>query len=195
MPRWTNEQSQAINARGSNLLVSAAAGSGKTAVLVERIIKLVTEDLIDIDKLLIVTFTKAAAGEMRERIVKAITEKIDNKTGDEEHLRKQLTILNKASITTIHSYCKNEVIKNFHILGIILGFFGLGILMKAIYTGLTTFTDSRAAAVMYGIISVQLIFLAEGPIAGHLIFLISALLPFAVFAILRRIAMALKLGR
>lgn len=118
MPNWTKEQSQAIDIRKSNLLVSAAAGSGKTAVLVERIIKLITEDLIDIDKLLIVTFTKAAAGEMRERILKAIIEKIESKSDNEKHLRRQLNLLNKASITTLHSFCRDILKQNFHVIGV-----------------------------------------------------------------------------
>lgn len=118
MPNWTPEQSKAINLRNTNLLVSAAAGSGKTAVLVERIIKLITEDMIDIDKLLIVTFTNAAAGEMRERILKSLTEKIEEKSGKEDFLRKQLTLLNKAFITTIHSFCIDVVRKNFHLVDV-----------------------------------------------------------------------------
>ena len=72
--RWTKDQEKAIYTRGCNLLVAAAAGSGKTAVLVERIIKIITneENPVDIDKLLVVTFTNAAAAEMRERIGEAI---------------------------------------------------------------------------------------------------------------------------
>ena len=76
--KWTDEQLEAINTRKCNLLVAAAAGSGKTAVLVERIIKIVTdiENPVDIDKLLVVTFTNAAASEMRERIAAAITKEL-----------------------------------------------------------------------------------------------------------------------
>lgn len=118
MPNWTKEQYEAIITKGSNLLVSAAAGSGKTAVLVERIIKIVTEDLVDIDRLLIVTFTNAAAGEMRERIQKALTDKLNSDCENEEHIRRQLTLLNKASIATLHSFCIDVVRKNFHKLGI-----------------------------------------------------------------------------
>ncbi len=78
-PMWTKEQQRVIESRGSNLLVSAAAGSGKTAVLVERIIQIVLDENnpVDIDKLLVVTFTKAAASEMKERIEDAISKKID----------------------------------------------------------------------------------------------------------------------
>ena len=77
--KWTNEQLQAIKQTGSNILVAAAAGSGKTAVLVERIINKIINEKIDIDKILIVTFTNAAASEMRERILEAIYKKIEEK--------------------------------------------------------------------------------------------------------------------
>ena len=75
---WTEAQSQAIEARNSNLLLAAAAGSGKTAVLVERIIKKITdeENPVDIDRLLVLTFTNAAAAEMRERIVSALSDEL-----------------------------------------------------------------------------------------------------------------------
>ncbi len=118
MPNWTTDQQNAIDIRGKNLLVSAAAGSGKTAVLVERIIKLITEDMIDINELLIVTFTNAAAGEMRERILNAIIGKIEEGSKHEEHLRRQITLLNKSYITTLHSFCIDVVRKNFHLIDI-----------------------------------------------------------------------------
>ncbi len=76
---WTKEQKQAIYEKNSNILVAAAAGSGKTAVLVERIIHKIIDEKIDIDKILVVTFTNAAASEMRERILDAIYKKIDQK--------------------------------------------------------------------------------------------------------------------
>ena len=75
--KWTNEQSDAIYKNGSNILVAAAAGSGKTAVLVERIIQKILTDKIDINRLLVVTFTNAAASEMRERVLEAIYKKLD----------------------------------------------------------------------------------------------------------------------
>lgn len=114
-PKWTNEQQNVIDSRGGNLLVAAAAGSGKTAVLVERIIQMIlNSDLkIDIDKLLVVTFTNAAASEMRERIGDAISKKLDENPED-EHLQDQLVLLNKASITTIHSFCLEVIKSNFH---------------------------------------------------------------------------------
>ncbi len=118
MPNWTDDQKKAIEIRGKNLLVSAAAGSGKTAVLVERIIRLITEDKIDINKLLIVTFTNAAAGEMRERILDAIVEEIEKGSKHEEHLRRQITLLNKSYITTLHSFCIDVLRKNFYIVDI-----------------------------------------------------------------------------
>lgn len=103
---WTKEQQQVIDSRGRNMLVSAAAGSGKTAVLVERIIQKITDDKhpIDVDRLLVVTFTHAAAQEMKERISKAIEKKIELDPAN-EHLVRQSSLIRKASITTIHSFC------------------------------------------------------------------------------------------
>lgn len=103
---WTDEQWEAIVTRGNNTLVAAAAGSGKTAVLVERIIRMIIreEDLVDVDRLLVVTFTKAAAAEMRQRIGAAIEKEL-GKNPSSLHLRRQLTLLNKANIMTLHSFC------------------------------------------------------------------------------------------
>lgn len=116
--KWTEEQKQAITTRGSNLLVAAAAGSGKTAVLVERIINLITdeENPVDIDRLLVVTFTNAAASEMRERIAEALIAILDQNPED-KRLANQLTLLNKATITTIHSFCLEVVRNNFFFAG------------------------------------------------------------------------------
>ena len=113
MPNWTKEQKQAIYEKGSNLLVAAAAGSGKTAVLVERIINKVMNENIDIDKLLVVTFTNAAAAEMRERVLDAIYKKLEDEP-ENENLQKQLTLLNMASICTIDSFCLEVVKNNFY---------------------------------------------------------------------------------
>lgn len=113
MNKWTNEQLQAIETRNKNLLISAGAGSGKTAVLVERILKLVKEEGVDLDKFLIVTFTNAAAGEMRERILRVLMEELDKE--ENEHLRRQLSLVAKASISTLHSFCINIVRRNFSI--------------------------------------------------------------------------------
>jgi ATP-dependent helicase/nuclease subunit A len=116
MPNWTKEQQAAIDARGCNLLVAAAAGSGKTAVLVERITQLLLKDGVDIDRLLVVTFTNAAAGEMRERIGAALLKAIDEDIGeDSAHLRRQLNLLPKASISTIHSFCMQVIRKYFRL--------------------------------------------------------------------------------
>ncbi|MDO5040055.1 helicase-exonuclease AddAB subunit AddA [Clostridium sp.] len=113
--KWTDEQLQAINTRGCNLLVAAAAGSGKTAVLVERIIKIVTDknNPVDIDRLLVVTFTNAAAAEMRERIAAAITKELERNPSS-TNLQKQLTLLSRANITTMHSFCLDIIKNNFH---------------------------------------------------------------------------------
>ena len=109
--KWTKEQLQAIEKTGNNILVAAAAGSGKTAVLVERIINKIINQKIDIDELLIVTFTNAAASEMRQRILEAIYSKIDENPENLD-LQRQILLLNKANISTIHSFCL-EVIKNY----------------------------------------------------------------------------------
>ncbi|MGM7636215.1 helicase-exonuclease AddAB subunit AddA [Bacillus sp. Hm123] len=113
---WTDDQWKAITATGTDILVAAAAGSGKTAVLVERIIrKVLNEDEpIDIDELLVVTFTNAAAAEMRHRIGLAL-EKAMESDPISKHLRKQLSLLNKASISTLHSFCL-EVIRKYYYL-------------------------------------------------------------------------------
>lgn len=113
--KWTEEQLRAITERGCNLLVAAAAGAGKTAVLVERIIRKITdeENPVDIDKMLVVTFTNAAAAEMRERIGDAIEKALEKNPGSRK-LQSQLTLLNKASITTIHSFCLEVIKNNFH---------------------------------------------------------------------------------
>ena len=110
--KWTKEQQDAISKKDSNILVAAAAGSGKTAVLVERIIKKIIEDKIDIDKILVVTFTNAAASEMRERILDAIYKKMEENPED-TNLQKQVILLNKASICTIDSFCLDVIRNNF----------------------------------------------------------------------------------
>ena len=110
---WSDEQKQAIYEEGSNILVAAAAGSGKTAVLVERIINKIINKKIDIDKMLVVTFTNAAAAEMKERILEAIYKKLDENPED-EHLQKQIMLLSKASICTIDSFCLDVIKNNFY---------------------------------------------------------------------------------
>lgn len=121
--RWTKEQLEAITEKDCNLLVAAAAGAGKTAVLVERIIRKITcdEKPVDIDRLLIVTFTNAAATEMRERIAVGISKALD-KNPDSKLLQRQLALLSKANITTIHSFCLEVIKNNFHYIGLNPGF-------------------------------------------------------------------------
>ena len=104
--KWTREQEQVIQLQNRNILVSAAAGSGKTAVLVERILTKMTrsENPVDIDKLLIVTFTRAAAGEMKERLTAAVEKRLETEP-DNEHLQRQQTLIHNAQITTIDGFC------------------------------------------------------------------------------------------
>jgi ATP-dependent helicase/nuclease subunit A len=121
--KWTIEQYSAITADTSNLLIAAAAGAGKTAVLVERITRKVTaaSNPVDIDKLLVVTFTKAAASQMRERISKAINKLLEEQP-ESKALQRQLTLLSKSSITTIHSFCLEVIQSNFHSVDLDPGF-------------------------------------------------------------------------
>lgn len=109
---WTREQQLAIDQRDKNILVAAAAGSGKTAVLVERIKKLIIEDGVSIDRMLIVTFTNAAAAEMKEKIRKALISEIDAAPEDSAKLRRQLALLSRANISTFHAFAL-EVIRRF----------------------------------------------------------------------------------
>ena len=120
---FTNEQLQAIESRNENLLVSAAAGSGKTAVLVERIIRriLYDETPVDIDRLLVMTFTKAAASQMKEKILKAIEEKRSKNPTDRALIR-QATLVHNARITTIHGFCLDVIKNHFQEIGLDPGF-------------------------------------------------------------------------
>ena len=120
---WTEEQQKVIRLRNRNILVSAAAGSGKTAVLVERIITMLTraEDPVSVDELLIVTFTEAAAAEMKERIRQAIEQKLGEQP-DNEHLKQQATLIHNAQITTIHSFCLGVIRDHFHAITLDPGF-------------------------------------------------------------------------
>ena len=114
--KWTEEQKKAIKLSGKNILVSAAAGSGKTSVLVERIINKIVNEKVDIDKLLVVTFTNAAASEMRQRLMDAIYKKIDEDPND-QNMQRQLMLINRANISTIHSFCLNVIRNNFFEIG------------------------------------------------------------------------------
>lgn len=116
-PKWTREQQAAIDLRGQ-LLVAAAAGSGKTAVLVERLIRRITDshEEVDVDRFLVVTFTKAAANEMRERVGKALDDALFTVTDptEVERLLHQRTLLYRASITTLHSFCMELIRQYFY---------------------------------------------------------------------------------
>ena len=120
---FTKEQQQVIELRNRNILVSAAAGSGKTAVLVERIITRLTKDEnpLNVDELLIVTFTEAAASEMKERIHGAI-EKALEREPDNLHLQRQATLIHQANITTIHKFCLSVIRDFFHTIDLDPGF-------------------------------------------------------------------------
>ena len=115
--KWTKEQALAINEKGENILVAAGAGSGKTAVLIERIMNKILNEKIDIDKILVVTFTKAAASEMRERLLKSLYKEIE-KNPDDSYLQRQTMLLSKANICTIDSFCLDVVKNNFFETGI-----------------------------------------------------------------------------
>lgn len=119
MAVFTDAQTDAINAQGGSVLVSAAAGSGKTTVLIERIIRMITrrENPIDVDRLLIVTFTRAAASEMKERLAKAINSLLENDPYNSLLLRQRQLMYN-TSICTIDSFCGSVVREYFHILGV-----------------------------------------------------------------------------
>ena len=111
MPKWTEAQRNAIYSRGGTLLVRAAAGSGKTAVLVERVVSMLTdaEKPVDADRLLVATFSNAAAGEMRERIGR----RLDEAGSQDAHLRRQALRLPRAAICTLHVFCNRVLREHF----------------------------------------------------------------------------------
>ncbi|MFB9325492.1 UvrD-helicase domain-containing protein [Paenibacillus aurantiacus] len=117
---WTDDQWKAIVSGGRNILVAAAAGSGKTAVLVERIIRKISADT-DVDRLLVATFTKAAAAEMKERIRIALEKELA-RNPESEHLRRQLALMGRASITTLHSFCLDVIRRYYSLIGLDPGF-------------------------------------------------------------------------
>ena len=119
MAKFTDAQTDAIVAQGGSVLVSAAAGSGKTTVLIERIIRMITrkENPIDVDRLLIVTFTRAAASEMKERLAKAINALLEKDPYNSLLLRQRQLMYN-TSICTIDSFCGSIVREYFHVLGV-----------------------------------------------------------------------------
>ena len=116
--KWTAEQAKAIELRNKNILVAAAAGSGKTAVLVERIKRLILEDGCSIDKMLIVTFTNAAASEMKEKIETAIQKEIAENPGAGTALKRQLDLLPLANISTFHAFALEVIRRYFYIIDI-----------------------------------------------------------------------------
>ena len=124
---WTEEQREAIELKNKNILVAAAAGSGKTAVLVERIRRLIMEDRCSVDNMLIVTFTNAAASEMKEKIRKAISSTANHMAGknlsaeeqEQFHfLKKQLNLLPSANISTFHAFALEVIRRYFYIIQI-----------------------------------------------------------------------------
>lgn len=121
--KWTEEQEKVITLRDRNILVSAAAGSGKTAVLVQRILSKIMDPKrpVDIDRLLIMTFTRAAAGEMKERISNAIDQAL-YENPDNEHLQKQATLIHNAQITTIDGFCSYIIRNYFHMVDLDPGY-------------------------------------------------------------------------
>lgn len=121
--RFTDSQQKVIDLRNRNILVSAAAGSGKTAVLVERIVKMITDgdEPFDVDRLLVVTFTKAAAAQMREKIAAAIEKRLE-RDPENRHLQRQATLVHNAQITTIDSFCTFLLRNNFNDIGLDPGF-------------------------------------------------------------------------
>ncbi len=112
--KWTSDQLKAIKNRETNMLVSAAAGSGKTALLIERIIRIIREEKVGVDELLILTFTRGAAGEMKNRLSQALAKELENPENDRSFLMKQLNILGGASISTLHSFCLGILHQYFH---------------------------------------------------------------------------------
>ena len=115
MPNWTDEQLRAIEARGTNVLLSAAAGSGKTTVLVERVLRLVAEDGIDVDRMLVVTFTRAAASDMRAKLSREMNARA---AAGDARCREQLLRLDAASITTLHGFCADFLRGSFEAAGV-----------------------------------------------------------------------------
>ena len=120
-PKWTAEQLRGIETAGRSLLVSAAAGSGKTAVLAARCAHLVIDATppCDVDQLLVVTFTEAAAAEMKGRIESVLRERLTMlDTEDDPRLVRQLALIERAQVSTLHGFCSRLLRQNFHLLGL-----------------------------------------------------------------------------
>ncbi|ULL17660.1 helicase-exonuclease AddAB subunit AddA [Paenibacillus sp. H1-7] len=120
---WTDDQWDAITIHGHDMLVAAAAGSGKTAVLVERIIRRISDEQepVDVDRLLVATFTNAAAAEMRHRISEALEKALELHPGS-DHIRRQLALIGRASITTLHSFCLEVIQTHYQTIALDPGF-------------------------------------------------------------------------
>ena len=120
---WTKQQENAINARNTSIIVSAAAGSGKTSVLTERLVKLIADpgSGVRADRMIVVTFTNDAAAEMKKRLDKRLRELINQNPGS-SHLLKQQTLLQSAKISTINSFCFELIRDNITDQGITSGF-------------------------------------------------------------------------
>lgn len=114
----TYEQESAINKRNSNVLVAASAGSGKTSVLIERVIKRIIEDEIDVDKILVVTFTNASALELKQRLQKRLKKELKENEKKSSFIKRQLRLLNNSDISTIHAFCLKLIRQNFDVLNL-----------------------------------------------------------------------------
>ena len=117
MPKTTKNQNKAILADGKNILVSASAGSGKTFVMIERIIRLITEEGVDVSSILAVTYTNLAASEMKQKLIKAVLKRI-GEGKDVEQMRKTLAEIPTADISTFHSFCLNLLRTYFYAAGV-----------------------------------------------------------------------------
>ena len=111
----TDEQRKIVDDRGGELLVSAAAGSGKTRVLVERLLDRVAREEVDIDRFLVITYTRAAAAELRGRIAQELSDRLAQ-TPNDRHLRRQATLVYRTQISTVHAFCAALLRENGHVL-------------------------------------------------------------------------------
>ena len=120
MPQWNEMQLKAIETKQKNVLVSASAGSGKTTVLIERLMRLVMEERVEVDAILAMTFTEAAANEMKKRLAAALQSAYDTSTKEEEkaYITRQLTSIQTAHISTIHSFCLSIIQDYYYIIGL-----------------------------------------------------------------------------
>lgn len=119
--QWSEEQLKAIHTTDHNILVSASAGAGKTTVLVARLMKRMLEDHISIDRIVAMTFTEAAASEMKKRLLQSLNDKLQEPDLDEEeaqYCRQQLILLQSAHISTIHSFCLSIIQADYALIGL-----------------------------------------------------------------------------